>query len=582
MGARVGGADQYKQAAHSAGLDLELVIPRPGGNDAYAALTALHQRGRLARYCVLDAHGCRANGQHTVEFPHGPINTLDFVRHIRDGNRYRETLIHIHTCYGASVRDALCDEEGPHLICGGKKEVLSRVGRSTVLDMLEFLGSHKRQADATPLSAQAIFDRASCHMGDTVTLVGRAVGCHVRYAKTPAHLADAGREKVLDALATRINVGSLAQVGALLDAYPWLLSDPVLALPSPVASAWTMGRTEVMEELVRRGASWDRDLGLMVAVAVRLPVLLPQLCVALCHIASRILGNQPADGGQAGTVPASRELSCGVQLIMQLISRESGIEPLPALLALCGDTTSRDNRQAVLQAPFMHLSDHLRKEAKYAAGKEPEFHEQLARRCCLGALVAVRDDSLRNGLQRCFKAGRVQGMLPLIKRVSQSVDAGTKVKTCAWINSVRALAAQQLLAVLQLPERGEILGGMLYCLGLRSRRSMLAMQSVWNARCASWCQELVRSQARADVNEFLMDIQEDVINLLVTMLPATDVVAYRATLTPDGGAPSEKTLQLLGGLLCDCEAVDQPLALLPAVLSAGPLSTDTLPTEVQD
>ncbi|WP_304862412.1 hypothetical protein, partial [Rhodoferax sp.] len=249
-----------------------------------------------------------------------------------------------------------------------------------------------------------------------------------------------------------------------------------------------------------------------------------------------------------------------------------------------GDTTSGAGRHAgVLQTLFTHLSDHLCKQAKCAAGKEPEFREQLARRCCLAALVLVRADGLRIGLQRCLKAGSVPGMLLVLRRFNQLIHAGAKEKAYAWVSSVRAVAVQQLLAVLQLPERREVLCGMLFCLGERSRQPMLAMQSAWDARCGSWCSGLVTSQAQADVNEFLMDIQEDVINLLVTMLPDADMVAYRATLTSDACAPSERTVQLLGGLLRDSEAVAaEPAALLPPLMSAAPLSMDTLPTVVQD
>ncbi len=577
--------NEYRRTAEAEGLDLDLVIPTINGLSVQAQISAVQARGRMARYCVLAAHGAVHKGKHVMTFPQGRLYSLDLIRHIRNGNRNTETLIHLHSCYGALARDSLRAVQGPHLICGGKKPILARVGRLTILDVLQLLAQHKRNSDAAPLSPQQIFDRASQAMGDTVSLVGQTVGCHIRYAKTPADLAGAGRIKIRDAFASRINVGNLAQAKALLDADPWLLDGSPQAGTTPLSRAWITGKTEMVAEMIRRDARWDRDLRVMVAVGTHMPASLPALVDALCKSASTLLAELAGKDGQQWPAPGERALECGRRIFGKLASGQSGMPHLDAMRALCGDQKLAPGQAAqVFQTLFDALSAHLFEQSTWGAGREQDFVARLVRSCLVEVLLVLPEDALWKGVRRCLDAGSVHGMLPLLARLYRKIAVGSsEASVAAWVSSVATVAAQELLGELHLPDRREILAGMLFCLGERSQKPMLDMATLWDRRCTRWQSEFLAATPQGEVDEFLMDILEEAVISLSTMLPDHELAAYQATLTADGDAPSEKTVQLLSGLLRDCAPVPYDWSAQGAPASpTNPRPTATLTTVAQD
>lgn len=567
VGSNISRPEEYREKAQAEGLDLELVTP--GAQHVYQAISDVQQQRRLGGYCVLDAHGSINNGQHVVGFAQGSVNTLTFLRHIRAGRQCQETMIHLHSCSGAHVRDALRSETGPHLICGGKKLVLSRLGRNTIFDMMRFLGEKKRNPDAAPTTPQAIFDRASQFMGDTVTLVGKDIGCHIRYAKLPGDLAGAGYAKIQRALVTRINIGKLAPVSALLDHDPRLLDGlPEIGI-SALRFAWSTNKNEIVTELVRREASWDRDIALMVPVGAAMPHLLPALALALCKSADRLLAYHAA---QEPALLDQHALDGGAKLFMELAA-ELNLGPIEGVLALCGTADVADTRSVrVLRYLLMHLSGHLSRQAGNPVAQQPGFGARLARHCCLALLDSLPADGTAMGLRHCLDTGSLHSALLVIRRFAQLFPDAKSAGADAWIRSVEPLAMQQLLSVLRLPQRQEVLCGMLYCLGETAHDPRLAMQAVWQASCGSWQQRYKAERPGADVNEFLMDIVENAVHSLATMLPRAERAAYEATLTKDGGGPTEASVALLRELLHGCAPAAEAngASLPPLALSTTP------------
>lgn len=313
----IGGADAYVQHAEAVregcikqGLNGKTQGPGDMPEGPLKGIRSLHAAATFHQRSLLkfDCHGTLINGELMLQFESDAVlvPALGAIQAVRQGGREFgypdfEGMVVLHVCGAANLKAALRNVTGPHLLVGGKRAVLTCLGKKIDRILLEELGRQKKTRWQAPETLWGpLYFSTPC----TLHLAGAGILQLVRHVRVPADLRlAANEEQIQDAFFQRLAVGKPEQVRQFLNVWPRLATAQFEG-DSIFRNAEYAGPDMMITLLDEDNIPWEQDLEVLLQLSKRnWPVTtraFNRILEVLEKKMQRVLSANPADRLKAG------------------------------------------------------------------------------------------------------------------------------------------------------------------------------------------------------------------------------------------------------------------------------------------